>query len=520
MAGSRVPHRGAERAAEGVRVERALPGLLIAMLLGALDQTAMAPALPAVAGDLGGLDLMPAVITAYLVAATAVMPLYGRLGDRYGRVPLLHAAIVLFTLGALVCMAAPSMGWLIAGRIVQGMGGGGLMIGAQATLGEIVSPRERGRYLGAIGAAYAVAAVGGPLLGGLIVDALSWRWIFALYPPLGVLAAALVAATLRLPRPAPAAGRPPVDAAGTLALASAVVGLALLGGAPGWGSDLPGWFVPTAAALLVLGAAGWAAASRIAADPVLPPRLFGDRAIAASAAIAFLIGFTLFGTVGFTPAFLQIALEMPAAAAGMLVTALMAGVLVTTVLSGRLITRTGRYRGYPVAGTAVATMGLLLLSRLDAGSSPLLAAALLALLGLGIGLVMQVTVLVAQNSAAHADLGSATAAVTFLRQVGASAGVAVFGALLNLRFAALLPGPVAERAGGAAGLSPESLAALAPGDRAAVAAAFGDALPPLFGWAAPLMALAFLCSLAVPARPLRDTAHAGAAAPEAPGESR
>src|SRR5690606_34103896 len=269
-----------------------------------------------------------------------------------------------------------------------------------------------------------------------------------------------------LPRPAPAAGRPPVDAAGTLALASAVVGLALLGGAPGWGSDLPGWFVPTAAALLVLGAAGWAAASRIAADPVLPPRLFGDRAIAASAAIAFLIGFTLFGTVGFTPAFLQIALEMPAAAAGMLVTALMAGVLVTTVLSGRLITRTGRYRGYPVAGTAVATMGLLLLSRLDAGSSPLLAAALLALLGLGIGLVMQVTVLVAQNSAAHADLGSATAAVTFLRQVGASAGVAVFGALLNLRFAALLPGPVAERAGGAAGLSPESLAALAPGDPA------------------------------------------------------
>src|SRR5690606_41857984 len=197
--------------------------------------------------------------------------------------------------------------------------------------------------LGARGAASRAPPLGGLLPGGLRGAALSWRWCSAPSPPLGVLAAALVAAPRRLPRPAPAAGRPPVDAAGTLALASAVVGLALLGGAPGWGSDLPGWFVPTAAALLVLGAAGWAAASRIAADPVLPPRLLGERAIAASAAIAFLIGFTLFGTVGFTPAFLQIALEMPAAAAGMLVTALMAGVLVTTVLSGRLITRTGRY---------------------------------------------------------------------------------------------------------------------------------------------------------------------------------
>ncbi|MBC3194131.1 MFS transporter [Pseudonocardia sp. C8] len=489
----------------------AVLGLLIVMLMGALDQTVLAPALPFVAADLGGLDSMSMIVTAYLVSATAVMPIYGKLGDRYGRRPLLQAAIVVFVAGAVGSAVAGSITWLIAARVVQGAGGGGLMIGAQAVIGEIVSPRERGRYLGVIGAAYVVAAVAGPLLGGLVVDALSWRWIFALYPPLGLLALVLVTATLRLPRPA--GTRLPLDVLGAAGLAAVAAGVAVLGTAPGR-DGAPGWLVPVAAAVLLAGAAGWVLGARRAADPVLPGRLFRDPAIAVSAATAFLIGFTLFGAISFMPAYLQISLGTTATGAGLPITALMGGVLLTTILSGRLITRTGRYRPYPIAGTAVAAIGLVLLASVGAGGPASLVAALLALLGLGIGLVMQVMVLVAQNAADYRDLGAATAAVTFLRQIGATAGVAIFGALLNLRFAARAPDQVAV--GGAAGLAPDELAGLDPGDRAAVGTAFGDAFTPLLGYAAPLMALAFVLALLLPARPLRETAHAPATGPEEP----
>ncbi|WP_460855123.1 MFS transporter, partial [Nocardiopsis coralliicola] len=217
------------------RVARALPGLLLAMGIAALDQTALSPALPAIAGDLGGLDAMPLVVSAYLVAATAVMPVYGRLGDTVGRVPLLQAALALFGLGAAASALAPDLGWLVAGRIVQGAGGGGLMIGAQAAVGDLVSPRERGRYLGLFGAVYAVAAVAGPVLGGIVADAASWRWIFAVHPPLALIAMATMAATLRLPRPDRTA-RPRFDAAGALGLPAVVFGAAQLAGAPGSGA--------------------------------------------------------------------------------------------------------------------------------------------------------------------------------------------------------------------------------------------------------------------------------------------
>ncbi|MDA2803637.1 MFS transporter [Nocardiopsis suaedae] len=491
------------------QVRRALPGLLLGMLLGAVDQTAIAPALPAVASDLGGFGLMPFVITVYLVAATALMPLYGRLGDRFGRTRPLQAAIALFTAGALAAGQADSMAALLIARAVQGAGGGGVMVGVQSALGELVSPRERGRYLGLFGAVFALAAVGGPLLGGAVTDALGWRWLFHLYPPLGLAALVAVTATLRLPRPT---AHRPVDTAGALSLAAAVVGLVVLGSAPGW-PGRPDWAVPAAAALLIGGAAAWAVTARRAADPVLPPRLLRDRSVGTAVAVAFLVGSALFGIAAYVPAYVQIALGASASQAGAVMIALMAGVLVTTVASGRMITRTGRYRAYPVVGTAVAAAAMTAMGALGPDSTPAQVAGLLALLGLGLGLVMQVMTLVAQNAAPRADLGAATAAVVFWRQVGASAGAALTGALVNLRFAALLPAETAARVGGASALSPEAAAALPPADRAAVATAFGEALPPLFAWAAPLMGLAVLLCAALPALPLRETAHASDTSP-------
>jgi len=451
-----------------------LAGLVLAMLLGALDQTIMTPALPAVAGSLGGLDQMPAVITAYLVAATVVMPVYGKLGDRFGRKPLMQVAIVVFVAGAVLCSMAASMPQFIAFRAVQGIGGGGLMIGAQAIIGEIVSPRERGRYLGLIGAAYIVAAVGGPLIGGFLIDSLSWRWIFAIYPPLGILAFVVLTATLKLPRPV---SRAPIDVAGAVTLAVAVVGVVLLGQTR----------EPLFLVMALAGVAAWLVSARFATDPILPLRLFRDRAFAVPVTISLLIGFALFGTLTYIPAYLQIALGSSATQAGLLVTALMGGVLITTIGSGRLISRTGRYKGYPVAGTALAAVGLALLP-LAAGSALTLAGDLL-LIGLGVGLVMQVMVLATQNAVDHADLGAATSSVTFLRQIGASAGVALVGALITWRFADGVPAAGARL--------PDS-----------ARAAFAEAVPPVFAAMAPLLGVAFLLALALPARPLRTTAYA------------
>jgi EmrB/QacA subfamily drug resistance transporter len=464
---------------------------MLVTLLGALDQTTMAPALPAVAADLGRFDLMPAVLTAYLAAATVVMPLHGKLGDRFGRKPVLLVSVGVFVLGAVLCATATSVPELVAWRVVQGAGGGGLVIGAQAVLGEVVSPRERGRHLGLLGAVYAVAAVGGPLLGGLAVDHLTWRWLFALYPPLGLVALVVVARTLRLPAPQ---DRRPFDVLGALLLALTGTGVVLL-------SIGVGGITPLVGAGTALAGLGWLLTARRAPDPVLPLRLFRTPAIAIPMAVSVLVGFALFGTISYLPAFLQVARGASATQAGLVVTAVMAGVIVTTTVSGHVISRTGRYKAFPIAGTATATVGLALLATTRATTPlPAVLAALL-LVGLGIGMVMQVMVLVAQNGAEHRDLGAATSAVTFLRQIGASTGVAAVGALITSRFAAALPPGTDPRV--ATALDPDRLAQLP----AAVREAFGAAVPPVFGLVAPLLGLALALTVALPAPPLRETAH-------------
>jgi MFS family permease len=340
------------------------------------------------------------------------------------------------------------------------------MVGPQAIIGEIVSPRERGRDVGYIGAANVVAAVGGPVLGGLIVEGLGWRWIFVLYPPLGAVAFAVIAATLRLPRPT---GRPPIDYAGAATLAVAVVGVVLFGQ-----TRHPTWLMLAAAA-----AVAWLISTRFAADAILPLRLFRDRGFAIPVAISFLVGFALFGALTYLPAYLQVARGLSASSAGLVVTALMAGVLITTVLSGRLITRTGRYKAYPVVGAGLAAAGFALMATWGVDSGPGVITAIMALIGLGVGLIMQVMVLVAQNSVAYGDLGTATSSVAFLRQIGASVGVAVAGALISTMLTDQVPAVVA----------------------------LSKAMPIVFGLMSPLLALAFGLAVLLPARPLRTTAY-------------
>jgi len=489
---------------------------MLVMLLGALDQTIMAPALPAVAGDLGDLGQMPAVVTAYFVAATVVMPVYGKLGDRFGRRPLLVAAIGVFVAGAVLCALAQSIPALVVFRAIQGAGGGGLMIGAQAVIGEVVSPRERGRYLGLLGAVWVVAAVGGPIVGGFVIDNLGWRWIFAIYPPLGAVALVAVLRTLRLPA---SRFRTSIDYAGAATLATAVVALVLLTQAVGHTAAWPGWVVPVLATVTVAAGAAWVLTARRARDPILPLRLFRDPAFAIPTAISFLIGFTLFGTITYLPAYLQIARGSSATGAGLVLTFLMAGVIAAVIASGRLIARTGRYRAYPIVGTATATVGLALLATVDPSSAIWLVLVFLVLIGLGIGLTMQVMMLVAQNGVPHADLGTATSAVTFLRQIGAAAGVAAVGALITARFAAQLPPGAADLLpGGVGALTAESLAALPPAVHDAIGAAFGRAVPPVFGFVAPLLGLAFVLALLLPDRPLREKAHVDATQQPDPAE--
>ncbi len=487
-------------------VRSALPGILLVMFLGALDQTVMASALPTVAGDVNGLDQMSTIVTGYLVAATAAMPLTGKLGDAFGRKRILQASLAVFVLGAGLCSAAQTVPELIAFRAIQGIGGGGLMIGSQAVIGELVSPRERGRFLGIIGAAFILAAVTGPLAGGAVVDHFSWRWIFYAYVPIGLVALVVVNRTLKLP--VPPSGRH-IDYGGAALLSLAIMSVITL--CSGVGAAWPAWLAPVLALATVAAVTGWLAISRRAPDPIIPLTLFCDRAFSIPTAVSFLIGFAMFATLSYLPAFLQVGMGMSATASGGMLIALMAGILITTAGSGALITLTGRYKPYPVAGTLLALPGMWLFSTLDAGSSPWLVLASMLVLGLGIGLVMQVMVLVVQNAVGRQDLGAATSTVTFLRQVGSSAGVAVLGSLIAVRFTASLPGPLASELGDRIkSLTPKILEQLPAEDRRAVAEAFGHALPPVFLYAAAVLAVAFVLTLFLPERELRTIAHADA----------
>ncbi len=493
------------------QVLTAFSGLLLAMLLAALDGTIVATALPTIVGELGGLSRLGWVVTAYMLAQTVVTPLYGKLGDLYGRKIILQSAVVIFLIGSVLCGMSQSMMQLIIFRAIQGVGGGGLMVTAQAVIGDIVPPRERGRYQGIFGAVFGVSSVAGPLLGGYFTTHLTWRWIFYINLPLGLVSLAVIAITL--PRNPQRVSRA-IDYIGASLLAVALSAIVLF-------TDLGGvtypWDSPQMiglAALAILTLVGFVWAEARAQEPVLPLHLFRNRTFTLTAAIGLVVGVAMFGSVTYLPLFLQVVNGATPTGSGLQMVPMMGGMLFTSIIAGQLISRWGKYKIFPIMGTAVMALGLYLLSRMDATTSVTQASLDMMVLGLGLGMVMQVLIIAVQNSVPYADLGVATSGATLFRLIGGSLGTAVFGAIfaagLQRNLAQMLPAgtPSGLARSGGGGLSPQMLAALDPELRTIYITAFTDSLNTVFLVAMGIALIGFVITWFVPEHPLRESVAA------------
>ncbi|WP_370517213.1 DHA2 family efflux MFS transporter permease subunit [Pseudactinotalea sp. HY160] len=495
-------------------------GLILGILMAALDQTIVATALPTIAADLNGLEQISWIITIYLLGQTIAMPIYGRVGDLIGRRNAFHVAIVIFLAGSVVAGLSQDMGMLIACRAVQGIGAGGLMIGAQTIMAEIVSARERGKYMSIMGPMIGVATVLGPLLGGYLTEHASWRWIFYINVPIGIAALVVTSLSLYLPRPQ---RRRRVDYSGMVLMAGAVACLVLL---LTWGGRRYEWTSPQIVALgigVLALTPLWLWVESRAAEPILPLRLFRNGVFRVNVVLAFLLGVAMFGAVSYLPTYLQLSLGASATTSGLLMLPLMGGLMAAAVTTGQLITRTGRYKVFPILGTSVAAVGMFLLSRMDAGTSRLQSSVFMVVLGLGIGFIMPTLVLVVQNAVSRPEVGAATAGVNFFRQIGASVGTALIGSLfvsrLGDRLALNLPPDAAahlNQAGEQGGsLTPDQLAQLPEPIAHAVVVSYAEALIPLYFYLVPLLVLGLVVACFLEEKPL-TTSVGGRPAPGSP----
>jgi EmrB/QacA subfamily drug resistance transporter len=474
--------------------------LLLVMLLGALDQTIVSTALPTIVGELGGLENLSWVVTSYLLTSTIVVPLYGKFGDLFGRKIVIQASILIFLAGSALCGIAQDMTQLIVLRALQGLGGGGLMVVTMAAIADVIPPAERGRYQGLFGGVFGLATVVGPLLGGFLVEHLSWRWIFYINLPLGLLALVVIGLVFK---PHVAHVKHEIDYMGAAFLAASLTCIILFTSQGGtilpWSSPQL-WFT---LALVFITLGGFIYEERLAAEPIMPLSLFKERTFVLSAAIGFIVGFSLFGAITFLPLYLQVAKGSTPSQAGLQILPMMAGVLSTSIVSGRVISKIGKYRFFPIAGTALMAISMLLLSTLQLVTPLRTMYLYMLLLGLGLGMVMQVLVLAVQNAVHFKNIGVATSGATLFRSIGGSVGVATFGAIftngLHSRLAAAIP-PGAELP---RSLAPLSIQHLPAPLHDAYLNAFASSMHVVFLVASCVVLLAFALTLFMRDIPLR-----------------